>query len=118
VGASSSERSCSWSLVRSALEADVPAVLEREEVPLLPQALSPSDASARTTKVWPRRLIGLTIIASRRAPHQPRPTNGISEAITVMDSTFALSGRLTMYRTASATCSADIVGSARIEPSA
>ena len=43
--------------------------------------------------------------------HQPRPTRGIFVAITVMNKTFASSGRFAMYRTASATCRTSIRGS-------
>ena len=48
----------------------------------------------------------------------PRPTYGIFVAITVMNSTFASSGKLAMCTTARATFSTAIIGSTRMSPSA
>src|SRR5664279_3354242 len=50
--------------------------------------------------------------------YQPRPTNGILVAITVMDGTFAPGGRLAMNSTAPATSATSIIGSVRTLPSA
>ena len=47
---------------------------------------------------------------------QPRPTSGILVAMTVMNRTFASSGRLAMCSTDCATCSTSITGSAARVP--
>src|SRR5664279_3647121 len=49
---------------------------------------------------------------------QPRPTNGILVAITVMDGTFLKIDRLVMNSTAPATSATSIIGSVRTLPSA
>src|SRR5580658_2934713 len=61
---------------------------------------------------WETSAIGI----ERQPKYHPRPMNGIAVAITVMNSTFASSGRLAMYSTASATWRTSMRGSTKIEP--
>src|SRR5438094_99629 len=53
---------------------------------------------------------------TRRAARQPRPTNGILVAITVMNSTLASGGSEAMYTIARAVCSTSMSGSGMIVP--
>ena len=55
--------------------------------------------------------VTLTRTGGGSDPAYPLPTNGIFVAMTVMNWTFAVNGRLAMYTTALATCSTSISGS-------
>jgi hypothetical protein len=67
-----------------------------------PQArFVPPDMCGKTV-VW--GALTIAVEGGCRTADQPRPTNGILVAITVINRTFASRGRLAMYTTARATC--------------
>lgn len=69
-----------------------------------PQArFVPPDMPCGKTIVRGASLI-IAVEGGCRTADQPRPTNGILVAITVINRTFASRGRLAMYTTARATC--------------
>src|SRR5206468_7908201 len=59
-----------------------------------------------------------TVSGNEGCANQPRPTSGIAVAMTVMNCTFASSGKEAMWSTAATTCSESMVGSGLIVPSA